>query len=618
MSTSYPNTDHTLTLSGEHRRMLEHESGIDPGVAAERGYQTIRKRAELLDFKKYQRRAPALRAPMYSPDDETTAAQIRPETPRKGKNGKPIKYETAAGSEVILDVHPRMRTEVNSGDGDLWITEGIKKADALTSRGLPTIGIIGVWNWQRGGELLPCWQHVRLEGRRVHIVYDADVMVNPNVQLALQRLVEELEAHGSDVLVVYLPDLGDGKTGVDDYLAAGHTVAELKMLARRFEPADIGNVRMAADAGLRDAVDTAWSSWRAFDWNRLVGAGDRPHWMRGHSARDVEKVAIDTATKSGVAVEDGIYFSLNARSWAEAAASRKQTVLNSIDHLEAEGRIRRYKAEREEGKAAGYVLLTAYSSPYQKGKRESGRGRGDSLHSVGSDPTGTDLSKPVSPSAPRLRWSAPKFTRNPDGGWDRDYIKRLGKHNGAIVDHLEGGELEVSELAEILGKRVWNLKNRNLPLLEERGIISVEGDTVRLVSNWIHALEEERRISGELEAAERDHTRHKIQREAFRNRHQHPADPSPTEADMDAAREERERRYQADMERPVSPLAEAMRAYLERNPRHADEPAGWIGSTLWAYSLYEGKPTPAESKAALAELGGNEFLEQVTRMEVAV
>lgn len=617
MFSSYPNTNHTLHLSREHRHMLEHESGIDPGVAAERGYQTIRKRAELLDFKKYQRRAPALRAPMYSPDGETTAAQIRPDTPRKGKNGKPIKYETAAGSEVILDVHPRMRTEVNSGDGDLWITEGIKKADSLTSRGLPTIGIIGVWNWQRGGELLPCWQHVRLEGRRVHIVYDADVMVNPNVQLALQRLVVALEARGADVYVVYLPDLGDGKTGVDDYLAAGHTVAELKMLARTFEPADIGNVRMAADAGLRDAVDTAWSSWRAFDWNRLVGAGDRPHWMRGHSARDVEKVAIDTATKSGVAVEDGIYFSLNARSWAEAAASRKQTVLNSIDHLEAEGRIRRYKAEREEGKAAGYVLLTARASPYQKGERESGRGRIDSLHSVGSDPTGTDLRAPVCPTAPRLRWSAPKFTRNPDGGWDRDYIRRLGKHNGAIVDHLEGGGLDIAELAEITNKRARDLRRRNLPLLEERGIISVEGDTVRLVSNWIHALEEERRISGELEAAERDRTRHKTQREAFRNRHKHPADSSPTEADMDAAREERERRYRADKERPVSPLAEAMRAYLERNPHHADEPAGWIGSTLWAYSLYDGKPTPAESKAALAELGGNQFLERVTRMEVA-
>ncbi len=132
------------------------------------------------------------------------------------------------------------------------------------------------------------------------------------------------------------------------------------------------------------------------------------------------------------------------------------------------------------------------------------------------------------------------------------------------------------------------------------------------------AREEGPRSRGEWGVAERAPTRHKLQREAFRNRHKHPADPSPTEADMDAAREERERRYRADMERPVSPLAEAMRAYLERNPHNAAEPAGWIGTTLWVYQLYDGKPTPSESKAALAELGGNQFLERVTRMEVAV
>lgn len=616
MSTSYPSDKHNLKVSREHRRMLLQESAIAPEIGAERGYETVRSRSELLDFKKYQRRAPALRVPLCSPDGETTSSQLRPDRPRRDKKGKPIKYETAAGSEVILDVHPRMRTEVRCGDSDLWLTEGIKKADALTSRGLPTVGLIGVWNWQRDGELLPCWQHVRLEERRVYIVYDSDVMVNPNVQLALQRLVEELEAHGAEALVVYLPDLGDGKTGVDDYLATGNSAAELKMLARTFEPEDIGNIRTSQDAGLRAAVEAAWASWWANDWSRVVGTGDRPHWMRGHSCRDVEMVAIDTATKSGVVVKDGIYFSLNARSWAEAAASRKQTVLNSIKHLEAEGRIRRHEAEREEGKAAGYVLLTARATPYQKGERESGRERGDSLHNVTSDRTGTDLRAPPSPTAPRLRWSAASFYRE-DGEYKREYIRRLGKHNCAVVDLLErvGGSLEAREIAEDLGKRQRDLKRRNFALLAERGIIEVEGETVRLVADWPAALERERRNSGELAAAERDRNNHQRQREAYRNRGQHLADPSPTEAEMDAAREERERRYRESLEASVSPLAEAMRAYLERNPHHAGEPPGWIGTTLWAYSLYDGKPTPAESKSALAELGGAKFLEGLTRWE---
>jgi hypothetical protein len=37
------------------------------------------------------------------------------------------------------------------------------------------------------------------------------------------------------------------KIGVDDFLAAGHSVAELKTLARKFEPADVGRIRLSQD-----------------------------------------------------------------------------------------------------------------------------------------------------------------------------------------------------------------------------------------------------------------------------------------------------------------------------------------------------------------------------------
>lgn len=201
----YPSSDHG-TLTEAHRRMLFEESGIDPSVAAERGYYTARGRSEVPEaFKDYQRRR-GLVVPMFSPDGETVGYQLRPDQPRKDKKGKPLKYETPGSSEVILDVHPRMLEEVRSGTEDLWITEGIKKADALTSRELPTIGLIGVWNWQRDGELLPCWEHVRLQGRRVYVVFDSDVMVKDGVQLALERLVGALEDLGAEVLVVYLPE----------------------------------------------------------------------------------------------------------------------------------------------------------------------------------------------------------------------------------------------------------------------------------------------------------------------------------------------------------------------------------------------------------------------------
>src|SRR3712207_3062391 len=91
-----------------HRRMLLKESGISPTVVAERGYYTAKTKAELarLGFSKPQQREPALVVPMYSPVGELATHQIRPDAPREDGEGKPIKYETPAGSPIHLDVHP--------------------------------------------------------------------------------------------------------------------------------------------------------------------------------------------------------------------------------------------------------------------------------------------------------------------------------------------------------------------------------------------------------------------------------------------------------------------------------------------------------------------------------
>lgn len=138
MYTVYPNRTgrNTSALSEEHRRMLYDESGISPEVAAERGYSSTPRGELPTAFKSYQRRT-GLLIPLHSPDGITRSHQNRPENPRRDRKGKRIKYETAGGSRAILDVHPRMRENVRAGVGDLWITEGVKKADSLTSRGSP-------------------------------------------------------------------------------------------------------------------------------------------------------------------------------------------------------------------------------------------------------------------------------------------------------------------------------------------------------------------------------------------------------------------------------------------------------------------------------------------------
>jgi hypothetical protein len=124
----------------------------------------------------------------------------------------------------------------------LWITEGQKKGDALASLGLCVIALLGVWNWRGKNELcgstvLADWEHIALRGRDVRIVFDSDLRSNPHVQAALKRLTGWLGSKGAYVRAVYLPALpGLEKTGVDDWLAAGHGREELEALIEMPRP----------------------------------------------------------------------------------------------------------------------------------------------------------------------------------------------------------------------------------------------------------------------------------------------------------------------------------------------------------------------------------------------
>ena len=106
-----------------------------------------------------------------------------------------------------MDVHPFNLERVRDAAVDLWIVEGEKKADCLTTRGECAIALVGVFNFARNGEPLPCWEYVPLEGRKVYVVYDSDVLTNWQIQLALKRLVAFLEDRGANALVVYLPEV---------------------------------------------------------------------------------------------------------------------------------------------------------------------------------------------------------------------------------------------------------------------------------------------------------------------------------------------------------------------------------------------------------------------------
>lgn len=195
-------------LSLAHRHMLEHESGISREIIERRGYRTVTTKAELkrLGFSPIQQNTPALLIPSYNPRGEISMYQVRPDSPRIYK-GKVVKYETPSGSSMSLDVHPSIKGKLADPKVPLFVTEGIKKGDALVSQGLTVVALIGVWNWRgtndKGGKTaLADWEDVALNDRQVYIVFDSDVMLKPAVHTALVRLKGFLESRKAKVALI--------------------------------------------------------------------------------------------------------------------------------------------------------------------------------------------------------------------------------------------------------------------------------------------------------------------------------------------------------------------------------------------------------------------------------
>lgn len=184
-------------LLPQHQALLD-ASTISAEVAADRGYCSVTTKAELerLGFSRPQRNVPGLLLPGWNAAGEIAGYQYRPDTPRI-REGKPIKYETPSGSRMWLDVPPPVRQFLGDSKVPLWITEGIRKADAAASQGLCCIALLGVWNWRGRNDVdgltaLGDWELVHLKGRDVYLVFDSDLMIKPAVHAALRRLKEFL------------------------------------------------------------------------------------------------------------------------------------------------------------------------------------------------------------------------------------------------------------------------------------------------------------------------------------------------------------------------------------------------------------------------------------------
>lgn len=229
-----------------HYRHLIEGSNIDPEVINQRGYRSLLGKSELvkLGFSPAQHHVPGLLIPLWSVDGNGIVGyQFRPDNPRLNIKGRPIKYETPKGATNSIDCPPGCQKRLADPSVPLWITEGVKKGDALASQGECVVDMTGTWNWRAknsfgGLTVSPDFEMIALNGRQVYLAPDSDYATNPSVAQAVKRLGAFLKGKKANVSILLLPTGNDGsKTGVDDFLAASHSLTDLKALTVPMEEA---------------------------------------------------------------------------------------------------------------------------------------------------------------------------------------------------------------------------------------------------------------------------------------------------------------------------------------------------------------------------------------------
>jgi hypothetical protein len=195
--------------------------------------------------------------PYYWPGDVSAFNyRIRRDNPdwTAGKDGKPKpqgKYLGPPNGSNRLFIPPSVTLEqLADTQIPIALVEGEKKALALSRlayhetappRFIP-IAIAGVWNW-RGtvgktggpkGERLDVkgpitdLNRIKWNGRKVFIIFDANVYTNDSVKWARKGICRELATRGAKVDLVNLPE-DCGVNGIDDLLAAWGPVKVLAL-----------------------------------------------------------------------------------------------------------------------------------------------------------------------------------------------------------------------------------------------------------------------------------------------------------------------------------------------------------------------------------------------------
>ena len=252
----------------------------------------------------------------------------------------------------MLDVHPFNKDRVIDPTVQLWITEGIKKGDALTSAGACTVTLSGVFNWRSSLGSLGDWEDVPLNGREVIVCFDADARANANVARAMDRLGKWLVSKGAGrvrYLVVPADVNGEQVKGADDYLVAGGTLGGLLGAATDRPPEIRAAHEELTDAELsdllaEDVLEGNYSYTAGWGWLRWAGC----RWVQAPDQDVTEQARLWVLAK----------YADTLASAAQAAAAGETDRARKLHDLA--GQWRKYQArpriEAITGLARGVVL----------------------------------------------------------------------------------------------------------------------------------------------------------------------------------------------------------------------------------------------------------------------
>jgi len=239
-------------ISQAHKQQLQLKYGLSEAVIA-----SLEQAEEIISLSPSE-----VREHLSRPDIDSSgfllkypgngAFTVRLDTPHPNGDSKPQKYLRKAGDPNHL---------FNPGADllqakELWIVEGELKSLCVHAQGLPIVGLSGVWNWRTETEeaslladgeklkdeaaLLPELAQVDWSGKRIHLVYDSDLVPGHKAYDAFPRLAEQLYRLGAEeVRILTIPSLSKKeKTGLDEYLIAkgSQGLEDLLKIRDRAEP----------------------------------------------------------------------------------------------------------------------------------------------------------------------------------------------------------------------------------------------------------------------------------------------------------------------------------------------------------------------------------------------